>query len=209
MTRRALLASALASTLVQASQPPVRNYVDQVPLRMVVAPPFVGAMLGRVALEFEKTTLQQVITAASAGRIEHAGDAGGSTYWVCYLVREGAAPSTVWILSGEMGGPDHKVLQVLLTSASADGDARDCPVLPAHMREVSLAGGLSIGMSLDRLSAQLGVVVGATDKWYGYRYSVTIPSQHCGGAVDGSGAVAAQVQNGKVVALAANQVTSC
>lgn len=209
MTRRALLALALTSALVQASEPPVRNWVVQVPERALAGPPVFYTMLGSMKVEFQKTTLQQVITAAAAGRIEHAGDAAGSTYWVCYVLREGAAHSTVWLLSGEMGGLDHEVLEVLVTNASTGKDASDCPVLPAHMREVSLSGGLTLGMPSDRMSAQLDVVVGPVEKWYGYRYSIKIPSQHCGGEVDGGGAIAAQVKDGKVVALAATQGTSC
>ena len=66
--------------------------------------------LGAFAGRFEKTQLGAVREAVGKGTIQHQGEAGESVYWLCYR----RAQHRLWVVSsGEIGGPDHLVTQVV------------------------------------------------------------------------------------------------
>src|ERR1700733_13105696 len=66
--------------------------------------------LGAFAGRFEETPLGAVRKAVGDGTIQHQGDAGGSIYWLCYR----RAQHRIWVVSGgEIGGPDHRVTEIV------------------------------------------------------------------------------------------------
>jgi hypothetical protein len=52
----------------------------------LAAPPISKAILGKLVIAFELTTLDEVQKSAGIGAIKHMGDAGGSEDWLCYTV---------------------------------------------------------------------------------------------------------------------------
>lgn len=83
-------------------------------------PPAVAMKAGGMALVFEGTTLVE-IARELGGDIQHAGDAGDSTYWLCYT-QPGSATTPaaiVWFQSGEMGGADHTLAALAVETAPA------------------------------------------------------------------------------------------
>ncbi len=81
-------------------------------------PPAVAMKAGGVALVFEGTTLVE-IAKELGGDIQHAGDAGDSTYWLCYT-QPGSATTPaaiVWFQSGEMGGERHTLAALAVETA--------------------------------------------------------------------------------------------
>lgn len=109
--------------------------------------------LGAFAGRFEETRLDAVRDAVGAGTIQRRGDAGGSIYWLCYR----RAQHRLWLVSGEIGGPDHLVTEIVEELAGSDTAAStDCPVLPDRFSPVVFDGKLHLGMSRQAVAAALG-----------------------------------------------------
>src|SRR3954462_13249252 len=112
----------------QTPPPPVdENAFERVPPTVVrsLATRFsLGAFVGR----FEETPLGAVCEAVGEGTIQHQGDAGGSIYWLCYR----RAQHRLWVMSsGEMGGPDHRVTEIVEELTEKDTDtSTDCAIIP-------------------------------------------------------------------------------
>jgi hypothetical protein len=123
-------------------------------------PPTVGKRLatrfslGAFAGRFEETLLGAVREAVGEGTIQHQGDAGGSIYWLCYR----RAQHRLWVVSsGEIGGPDHLVTEIVeeLTEKDA-GASADCAVIPEKFAPVVFDGKLHLGMSRQQVITALG-----------------------------------------------------
>ena len=100
--------------------------------------------LGAFAGRFEETRLGAVREAVGEGTIQHQGDAGGSIYWLCYR----RAQHRLWVVSsGEMGGPDHLVTEVVeeLTEKDTETSA-DCAIIPEKFAPLVFDGKLHLGM---------------------------------------------------------------
>jgi hypothetical protein len=107
-------------------------------------PPSAGLTLGAFTVQLEKTTLAQVMDMTAVGTIANQGDAGESTYWLCYTLPE--ANERVWITSGgEMGGPEHKITHIIAQKLKSAQPSADCPSLPTRLRPVSLSNHLWLG----------------------------------------------------------------
>ena len=109
--------------------------------------------LGAFAGRFEETQLGAVREAVGEGTIQHQGDAGGSIYWLCY--RRGQ--HRLWLSSGEIGGPDHLVTEIVeeLTEKDAETSA-DCAIIPEKFAPVVFDGKLHLGMSRQEVITALG-----------------------------------------------------
>ena len=148
-----LVAIPAENCAAQTPPPPTDEYaLERVPPTVVkrLATRFsLGAFAGR----FEKTTLGAVREAVGAGTIQHQGDAGGSLYWLCY--RRGQ--HRLWLSSGEIGGPDHLVTEIVEELAGNDtGTPADCAVLPEKFAPLVLDGKLHLGMSRSEVVKALG-----------------------------------------------------
>jgi len=138
----------------QAPPPPVDEHAfERVPPTVVkrLATRFsLGAFAGR----FEETRLGAVREAVGEGTIQHQGDAGGSIYWLCYR----RAQHRLWVVSsGEMGGPDHRVTEIVeeLTEKDA-GASTDCAIIPEKFSPVVFDSKLHLGMSSQEVITALG-----------------------------------------------------
>src|SRR4029078_5442972 len=122
-----LLLFAIPGAHVSAQPPPPpldEHAFERVPPTVVkrLATRFsLGAFAGR----FEETPLGAVRKAVGAGTIQHQGDACGSIYWLCYR----RAQHRLWLSSGELGGPDHRVIEIVEELTEKDTEtSTDCPI---------------------------------------------------------------------------------
>jgi hypothetical protein len=138
----------------QTPPPPVDEHAfERVPPTVVkrLATRFsLGAFAGR----FEKTMLGAVREAVGVGTIQHQGDAGGSIYWLCYR----RAQHRLWVVSsGEIGGPDHLVTEIVeeLTEKGTE-TSTDCATIPKRFAPLVFDGKLHLGMSRLEVVTALG-----------------------------------------------------
>ncbi|WIW47118.1 hypothetical protein ML401_03060 [Bradyrhizobium sp. 62B] len=110
--------------------------------------------LGAFAGRFEETPLGAVREAVGEGTIQHRGDAGDSIYWLCYR----RAQHRLWVVSsGEMGGPDHRVTEIVEELAEKDTEAStDCAIVPEKFGPLVFDGKLHLGMSRLEVVRALG-----------------------------------------------------
>ncbi|HET7884710.1 MAG TPA: hypothetical protein VFL62_00660 [Bradyrhizobium sp.] len=108
-----------------------------------------GAFVGR----FEETPLGAVRKAVGEGTIQNQGDAGGSIYWLCYR----RAQHRLWVMSGEMGGTDHRVTEVVEELTEKDTEtSTDCAIIPEKFAPLVFDGKLRLGMSRLEVVTALG-----------------------------------------------------
>lgn len=151
-----LLLFAIPANDCSAQTPPPPLYehaLERVPPTVVkrLATRFsLGAFAGR----FEKTQLGAVRQAVGGGTIQHQGDAGDSIYWLCYR----RAQHRLWVVSsGEMGGPDHVVTEIVeeFTESGAE-TSTDCAIIPEKFSPLVFDGKLHLGMSRSEVVTALG-----------------------------------------------------
>lgn len=110
--------------------------------------------LGAFAGRFEETPLGAVRKAVGEGTIQHQGDAAGSTYWLCYR----RAQHRLWVVSsGEMGGADHRVTEIVEEFTEKDTEtSTDCAIIPKTFAPLVFDGKLHLGMSRSEVVTALG-----------------------------------------------------
>jgi hypothetical protein len=109
--------------------------------------------LGAFAGRFEETPLAAVREAVGVGTIQHQGDAGGSIYWLCYS----RAQHRLWIVSGPIGGPDHRVIEIVEELTGKDTESStDCPIIPEKFAPLVFDGKVHLGMSRSEVVTALG-----------------------------------------------------
>ena len=110
--------------------------------------------LGAFAGRFEQTPLGAIRKAVGEGTIQHRGDAGDSIYWLCYR----RAQHRLWVVSsGEMGGPDHRVTEIVAELTEKDTEASTgCTVIPDKFAPLVFDGKLHLGMSRSEVVTALG-----------------------------------------------------
>lgn len=109
--------------------------------------------LGPFAGRFEETPLGAVREAVGEGAIQHQGDAAGSIHWLCYR----RAQHRLWVSSGEMGGPDHRVTEIVEELTEKDTDtSTDCAIIPEKFSPLVFDGKLHLGMSRSEVVTALG-----------------------------------------------------
>jgi hypothetical protein len=113
--------------------------------------------LGTFAGRFEETPLGAVREAVGEGAIQHQGDAAGSISWLCYR----RAQHRLWLSSGEMGGADHRVTEIVAELDEKDakndtGTSADCAIIPEKFAPLVLDGKLHLGMSRSEVVKVLG-----------------------------------------------------
>ncbi len=148
-----LFAIPAANCSAQTPPPPFDEHaLDRVPPTVVkrLATRFsLGAFAGR----FEETPLGAVREAVGEGTVQHQGDAGGSIHWLCYR----RAQHRLWLSSGEIGGPDHLVTEIVEELTEKDTEASaDCAVIPEKFSPLVFDGKLHLGMSRSEVVTALG-----------------------------------------------------
>lgn len=118
-------------------------------------PLFKTVTAGGIAITLEDTTLAD-IEKAFGGKILDAGDAGDSSYWLCYTGTSSAGPSVFWFVAdGEMGGSDHALGTVAVEPLAKGHTAEGCAAAPASLTsiELDIPG---VGAKTDDVTAKLG-----------------------------------------------------
>ena len=110
--------------------------------------------LGAFAGRFEETPLGTVREFVGEGTIRHQGDAGDSSYWLCYRRPQ----HRLWVVSsGEIGGPDHLVTEIIEELIEKDTESSpDCAIIPEKFAPVVIDGKLHLGMSRLEVVRSLG-----------------------------------------------------
>ncbi len=185
--------------------PPPEGLVRSVPATLQ-KDPVRQIRLGKFTATFERTTLDEIRKAVRAGSIDHAGEAGGSQYWICYSL----PGQRVWLISnGEMGGPDHVLTQVHAVSGSGFRRTAACPLLPKRFRPVLFDFGW-LGSGRKRILKTLGAPSGTPGNLLIYLYEGT-RSETSGGEHlewDVTTYVEAAIVKGAVASLYVSHVTS-
>lgn len=110
---------------------------------------------GPLSIAFEKTTLAD-IQKNFGGTVQHEGDAGDSTYWLCYAgPNTQGKPTIFWFDSGEMGGRDHAVLRVAMEPNPIGKLPQNCAVAPQTLTAVDF-GIPGVGASIADVATHFG-----------------------------------------------------
>jgi hypothetical protein len=191
-----------------AAVPPPEGAFDTIvwPASLKAAPSK-SATLGAFVIQFEKTTLAQVVTEASIGTIAHRGDAGGSVYWLCYS--QPSVGARIWIISnGEMGDDRHSVTGVVGEQLKTAQPSTDCPELPVQLRPVSFANHLWLGSTDVDIQRVLGVPSHQEGAWRTFDFQGKKKGK-CEGGYDVYNWLWTRSDKGRVSRIDAGQVTSC
>ncbi len=163
-------------------------------------------MMGSFEVELEQTTLRQVIRTVGNGEIAHQGDAAESIYWLCYT----APNERVWIVAhGEMGGPDHRVGQIVARQERGVQATKDCPSLSSSFLPLHLDKSIWLGTTKEAAIHSLGTPSHTQGSWQSYDYSGKVPGECSPGGFDLLNWLLLKIEGGKAVQLRAGQVTSC
>jgi hypothetical protein len=215
--RRLMLASmscwlALLSVVALAEAvPPLKRESDAMPAPTLARKPTTGLIMGRLSVNFEKSTLGEIRDAIGIGTVEHRGDAGGSIYWLCYSIPSHPVAQRVWLIAdGEMGGNEHRVTGVHALQSAAIRASNGCPLLQQGFLLVHFDNGLWLGQARTKVTNTLGSPSAQTGGWWSYSYAGKAPGLNEGHSVDYdvTSLFEAQLKGGTITAIIASQVTS-
>ena len=169
-----IIKAVMASIVLFATQafsaeitPPPRFPLEVAPKATMKASPASSIKIGKVSIDFDKTTLGEAIKEIGAGKIQHQGDAGESEYWACYSRRSGEVWEQLWLLShGEMGGKEH-VIGGVAARISSKMPTASCPE-SENLREVQLDNGLWLGATTEEIKKKYGKPSLQEKQWLHY-----------------------------------------
>ncbi|MDR0477947.1 MAG: hypothetical protein LBH14_08465 [Desulfobulbaceae bacterium] len=156
---------------------------------------------GILPVQLERTTLREIKDRVGVGVIHERGDAGDYESYLCY---SGRTAERIWVSAGEMGGSEHAVTSVLLSTAIGSERPADCPQLPDRFQPILVNRSLSIGSSVGQLEKLFGSPSTQKDGWLLYPYIGKVMSNK----YDRVSLLAVRVNNGKIANLAVFQTTS-
>ena len=148
-----LFAIPAAEGSAQTPPPPFDEHVfDRVP-PTIAERLAIRFSLGAFAVRLEETPLDAVREAVGVGTIQHQGDAGATIHWLCYR----HAQHRLWLSSGDIGGPDHLVTELVEELTEKDAETPvDCAILPEKFSRLFVDGKLHLGMSRSEVVTTLG-----------------------------------------------------
>ncbi len=172
--------------------------------------PSTGVRMGSLHVRLEKTTLDDVRHAASAGDIAHQGDAGESIYWLCYTNSGSTPVERIWIIAhGEMGGSEHFVTSISAQLLPNGNATTDCPALPLNLKPLSLDHYIWLNTSASDVLTRLGTPSYQKGPWRSFDYQGKVPGNCEGGGFDLMSGLLLRFEKGRVTFLHVDQVTSC
>jgi len=155
--------------------PPPRFPLDVAPTPTLKSAPSSSLTLGSLVVVLAETTLDEAVRNVGVGSIAHQGDAGESTYWVCYSVAESRQKEGLWLLSsGEMGGPNH-VIDAVVSALDPNTSTDTCPELPKKFQPVTLNSGIWLGTTSARIRSKFGKPSLERDSWIHYHSRRGLP----------------------------------
>jgi hypothetical protein len=116
---------------------------------------FKDVRAGSLDIVLEKTSLFDV-QRAFGGTLQHEGDAGEATEWLCYAGPNAhGEPALFWFSSGEMGGAEESILSVAQQS-NPDGKLPDgCTNAPRELTHIDF-GVPGVGATLRDVTSHIG-----------------------------------------------------
>jgi hypothetical protein len=162
--------------------------------------------IGSFKAQFEKTTLGEILDAVGIGSIQHAGDAGGSQYWLCYSLPN----ERIWLIShGEMGGSNHALTQVQAISTKSSRENAACPQIPICFQSIAMNFGW-LGTTQEKFLKVLGQPSGKQDGRLMYYYAGKEPGVYDGQKMewDVTSYVEVVMEKNKISSISASHVTS-
>lgn len=193
-----------------ATTPPAISFSAQLHKATLHTAPAGELTMGRLRIQLEKTSLHDVLAAASAGAIEHQGDAGASTYWICYTNVNSTFAERIWIVSdAEMGGEGRLVTGVSAQRLNGGEASADCPALPAALRPVALEHGVWLDTPPPAVRQKLGNASFRSGNMESFEYEGKVPGRCEGGGFDRTNSLLLRIEKGRIDFLRLAQVTSC
>lgn len=194
-----------------AATPPPHIPVSPTPPRAVLQPsPFNEMTMGGLHVLLEKTSLDEVRAAASAGVIAHLGDAGASIYWLCYTNLNATPAERIWLVSdGEMGGREHSVSSVIAQRSPGAHASADCPAMPATLAPMKLESGIWLDTPPETARKILGAASFHSGNWESYDYQGKVPGSCAGAGFDLTSSLMLRVAGKRIDTLRISRITSC
>lgn len=110
---------------------------------------------GSLDIVLEKTSLFDV-QRAFGGTLQHQGDAGEATEWLCYAGPNAhGEPALFWFSSGEMGGAEESILSVAQQSNPGGKLPDGCANAPHELTHIDF-GVPGVGARLGDVTSQVG-----------------------------------------------------
>ena len=164
--------------------------------------------MGGFVIVWETTRLADVLNAIGVGTVQHGGDAGDSTYWICYA-SGGTRPQRIWLISdGEMGGFEHAISQVIAEEQSDGATSQDCPQIPRAFLPVKLSNGLWLGAHEQTVVQATAVDSHSISPFHSIEYQTKVPG-NCEGGFDRIDWLDYKIDRGRIAVIWVGQATSC
>ena len=209
----AVIVSLLLISTPAAAEPmaPPFKSDGSTPARTLRKPPSVNLRLGSLLIQFERTTLHDIQRAVGSGQIAHRGDAGDSTYWLCYEGKANSNPVRLWLIAGEIDGPEHTISVIQLQDAlPGSALSADCPLLPPRLQPINLGRAALLGFKSAAAVAKLGEPSSKATEALTYFYLGKVPGTYEGkpAEFDRINFLELRLSAGKVVGIVASQSTT-
>lgn len=148
-----------------------------------------------------RSTFKDVQTEFGDAYVFHAGDAGGSLYWVCYKGKDGTILS---FESGEMGGDEHTIIKVRIFANRAVDFGKGCSRSDKVSMKTKFQNGMGLEVSRENFEKLLGVPGRKTDNIIVYVYEAT--AKLSGQMEDSISTITLRTQNGKNTEISVSRV---
>lgn len=202
------IGAAFGAVVCAATPPPTQAFENEDWTVRVDHKPSTGLTVGRYKIRLEQTRLLDVMHHAG-GSIQHHGDAGGSIYWLRFIIADEKPSQQIWIIAHrEMGGADHRVTAVM-GQVTADKPRVACPSLPKGLRSVRLSSGVWLGAPTNAPVTAFRKDPGVNGEWRGYLYMGKTPGDCKPDGFDVGNSLQWSATDGSISAIIAGQVTSC
>ena len=170
-----------------------------------------GITLGNFRIVYTKTTLETVAAAIGFGSISYAGDGAEAVSWLCDSIVTPHRLERLWLMSSlEMDGHTNAISIVKATRQATSDLPKDCPRLPMRFIPVSLDTKIWLGSTTKTLTRELGAPSHEARPWLNYEFQTKVTDDgQCEGGYDRINSLDVKVNDGAVVALSTDDVTSC
>lgn len=168
-------------------------------------PPITSVKFGDLDIQLESTKLNDVLKTINVGEIQHHGDASESVHWLCYSIFNGASPTRIWIMSGEIDG--GYVGSVVARRINMEAKSNQtCPELPSAFQPVKFERGIWIQTNESEIKKSFGKPSLIVNDWI--HYNSERKKIIRGTEFDESGSFSARFINGQAVELWISKTTS-
>ena len=134
---------------------------------------FKDVRAGSLDIVLEKTSLFDV-QRAFGGMLQHQGDAGEGTEWLCYAGPNGRGePTLFWFSSGEMGGAEESILSVAQQPNPGGKLPDGCANAPRELTQIDF-GVPDVGATVGDVTSHVGAA--KPDAGGHFHYAASYPS---------------------------------